>query len=85
MNAPSTGVAGVTTSLWVAGGSGPPWSRRENVAGTPSTATEVTVSPSRSRPNDERGEPVVAAVIVVVASMRPEVSGRPGVQTMSTS
>ena len=62
---------------------------RVNGAAVPLTVTESTVRPSKSRENDDSGAPVVAAVMVVVATIDWSSSlpgcGSPGVQTMSMS
>ena len=79
MNVPSTGVAGVMISLWlsVAALEVVVVSMRLKVAGTPLTVTvsmlnecraRLPLEPWKSKENDDRGAPVVAASIVVVAA-----------------
>src|SRR3712207_2241069 len=86
VQAPGTGADGVAISLYLV------WAgsctRCTAAASTPSTLTESTVRPSKSRENDDKGAPVVAAVIVVVATMDWSLltpGTVAGVQTMFTS
>ena len=80
VNAPLTGVAGVTISLWLSTRAlvGLVVSMRLKVAGTPLTVTVSTlkvaaarlpVEPWKSKEYDDSGAPVVSAVTVVVALM----------------
>ena len=81
---PSIGLTGVTTSLCF---SAVRSSSFANAAGTPSTVTEeiVIVGYSKSRENERSGAPVVAAVMVAVASIVLRASVAPGVQARSRS
>ena len=78
VNAPSTGVAGVTISLWLSTRAlvVVVVSMRLKVAGTPLTVTESTlrvdaasvpVEPWKSKEYDDSGAPVVVASMVAVA------------------
>jgi len=96
VNSPSTGVAGVTMSLCtsVVAFAVVVFSMRLKVAGAPLTVTEVTLSveaarvvaePWKSKAYDERGAPVVTALIDAVASGKVVTDGAAEVLEMATS
>jgi len=82
VNSPSTGVAGVTMSLYFVTAAS---TSRVHVAGAPFTVTESTERPSKSSENSDSGTSAVAVIFAVAAIVLVVATGAPGVQAMSRS